>query len=243
MRDDELKNSKNPEDLLTLALRFQRRQQFAESEHWFKVYLLARPDDEKARKTMVRMNLRQYTKARACKVADFAQECVRRFGLTACSLQCQIEELNQLAQTAKLSKMHHLAQKVENHTLAEMGLFLGVAPGSNPWTAALSFAEKAQQWSLVEWVLDNSPEPLEREDLLRFKLMVPDILEMLAYRRSKQAQKLRSRIEEACRNDDRGALEEAIELALHFSYDEEDEEDEIDDSPGPPTYPGPWPLG
>ena len=145
-----------PDEMLAKARYHRRLEDFPESEHWYKVYLLARPQDDDTRQELVAMAEFASAKSGADKVRQLANLCARHFKIKSDSAE--------LTAAVKQSEPGEIRRKTAalNAQIVERVLEAwNLKADETPWPEALRRGEKLQNWQLVEWILRNCDVDLD----------------------------------------------------------------------------------
>lgn len=203
-----------PEGLLVKARQYRGRLDFAESEHWYKVYLLARPQDEVARQELIAMAELSSAQTKADRVRQFVSMCVRHF-----RVEGDPSALNAAVQNCDPLEIRTQAVELESSVIGKLREAWNLNPDESPWPEGLRRAERLGQWNIVEWILDNCEVAPETDWLLRLKVESVEVLELLQEYQNPRAHEISRAIREAVRNEQADVLSHLIESALQAMID------------------------
>lgn len=207
--------SSDPDEMLAKARHHRKLGDFAEGEHWYKVYLLARPKDEDARKELISMAEFASARHSAEKVRQLAALCAHHF-----KIETDVTELSSAARQSDTEEIRAQAASLNAQILGRIREAWNLNADESPWPEALRRGDKMQNWKLVEWILRNCEVDLETSWLFELKVDAAELLDLLKEFPNPRSLDLQNRLRQALKNSHGEVLQTLIEKGLEAMDDD-----------------------
>lgn len=225
--------SSNPDEMLAKARHHRKLQDFAEGEHWYKVYLLARPEDDDARKELIAMAEFASARHSADKVRQLAALCAHHF-----KIETDVAELSSAARQSDSEEIRTKAAALHAQILDRIRRAWNLNPDESPWPEALRRGDKLQNWKLVEWILRNCEVDPETSWIFELKVDAAELLDLLNEFPNPRSLEVQKHLRQALKGEHGEVLQTWIERGFEAMDDDcGDDDGSVGRAVRPPSPP------